>query len=245
MSSEDALKRQTLKRPLEWVCGCGVTNVRKTKCTECQNARPPLKRNKNTPESASSEPLGDSGTPTPSTNRSPGYGTVEEGLKALSGKKRESRKFGVGDRMFLWENENGDMQHYPCRVIEKDGSRVKVRFLDGHAPPTGEEYEHANFEEDEVFSVFDDQALGSSGGRDGDRGGDLGGGDNGNGDRGAGRGAVSGIGCGGGGEGGRGGGGMAKAQAKAKAEAEAEAEVATKAEAQAEVEAQVETQAEA
>ena len=34
---------------------------------------------------------------------------------------------------------------------------MKVRFLDGHAPPTGEEYEHANFEEDEVFSVFDDQ----------------------------------------------------------------------------------------
>jgi len=34
---------------------------------------------------------------------------------------------------------------------------VKVRFLDGHAPPTGEEYEHVNFEVDEVFTVFDDQ----------------------------------------------------------------------------------------
>jgi len=63
----------------------------------------------------------DSGASTPTTSRSPGYGSVEEGLKALSGKKRESTKFDVGDRMFLWENENGDMQHYPCRVIEKDG----------------------------------------------------------------------------------------------------------------------------
>eukprot|EP00242_Pyramimonas_sp_CCMP2087_P002809 CAMPEP_0198229368 /NCGR_PEP_ID=MMETSP1445-20131203/114088_1 /TAXON_ID=36898 /ORGANISM="Pyramimonas sp., Strain CCMP2087" /LENGTH=80 /DNA_ID=CAMNT_0043909825 /DNA_START=1273 /DNA_END=1516 /DNA_ORIENTATION=- len=66
-------------------------------------------------------PIADSGAPTPTSSKSAGYGSVEEGLKALSGKKRESNKFDVGDRLLLWENEIGDMHHYPCHVTETDG----------------------------------------------------------------------------------------------------------------------------
>uniref|UniRef100_A0A6T7XE67 Uncharacterized protein n=1 Tax=Pyramimonas obovata TaxID=1411642 RepID=A0A6T7XE67_9CHLO len=89
---------------------------------------------------------------------SEGYISVEEGFRALNARRSQSQDLVVGANLLLFEGENGDTLYYPCNVVAAEvQGKVRVKYFEGHAPPTGTEYEldYQDFILDEKYTVFE------------------------------------------------------------------------------------------
>jgi hypothetical protein len=63
----------------------------------------------------------DLGTTTIHPTSRGGFASVQEGLKALNAIEETVRDLHVGAHLLVWENLNGDVNHYPCTVEDMDG----------------------------------------------------------------------------------------------------------------------------